>query len=224
MARASFPHLRKGRRAIIQAGELSLPVGVTLLAGFNGAGKTTLLSALSQGETSAIWSADQAGDARPRVVYMPQFGGYVPHLTVEENLKYVAILTESKTSKRPALKPETLMQMCNLTKLARLRASRLSGGQQRSLSLACALMQQPNILLLDEPTTGLDFEQSRQVVGQIRQVSLAMPVLVATHDFGAFHFALSSALWIDDAGNLLRKDLSRHSPGFDSVSGASDGF
>ncbi len=136
---------------------------LTALVGPDGAGKTTLIRLLSglltadSGELRVL-GFDPATDAQAiqeRIGYMPQKFGLYEDLTVQENLDLYADLHGVSAAERLERYPQ-LMQMTNLGAFTRRLAGRLSGGMKQKLGLACTLVRSPELLVLDEPTVGVD--------------------------------------------------------------------
>jgi len=133
------------------------------LVGPDGAGKTTTLRLLaglldvSDGEATIMGFdlKSQAESIKPHVGYMAQQFSLYGELSVLENLYFFAELFDvSKQERRE--RTERLLEFAGLTEFTDRWASKLSGGMQKKLALACTLIHQPKILLLDEPTTGVD--------------------------------------------------------------------
>ncbi len=165
--------------------------GVTGLVGANGAGKTTLTrlaaSALQPSvgvvmfNGSAIWQDKKAlRDYRRRSGWMPQAPGFPPAVTVRDFLYYSAWLKEVAPARRRQ-SIDDAMVVSDVTGLAHRKIGRLSGGEQRRVGLACALVNDPEVLLLDEPTVGLDPEQREGFLKTVTQVSSRKTVVLATH-------------------------------------------
>ncbi len=136
---------------------------LTALVGPDGAGKTTLIRLIAglliadSGELRVL-GFDPAADAQPiqeRVGYMPQKFGLYEDLTVQENLDLYADLHGVTAEERRERYPQ-LMQMTDLGAFTQRLAGRLSGGMKQKLGLACTLVRSPELLLLDEPTVGVD--------------------------------------------------------------------
>jgi ABC-2 type transport system ATP-binding protein len=133
------------------------------LVGPDGAGKTTTLRMLAgvlppSGGDAVVAGHSVAGDpdaVRPHIAYMAQRFGLYVDLTVRENLDFYADLYRVPKSERPA-RLERLYAFSNLGEFEDRLAGNLSGGMKQKLSLSCALIHRPDILLLDEPTFGVD--------------------------------------------------------------------
>jgi ABC-2 type transport system ATP-binding protein len=149
--------------------DLTLERGITGLLGPNGAGKTTLLSILATvnepdaGRLSVFGldprDAGQRVQIRRRLGYLPQELGYHRHFTVAGFLDYVAILKEITDRRLRADEVSRVLEAIGLESYARKRIRSLSGGMRQRLGIAQALLGRPDLLVLDEPTAGLDPEQ-----------------------------------------------------------------
>mgnify|MGYP000539588662 FL=1 len=157
---------RKKAPAVQALSDVSLAVcagEVTGLVGPDGAGKTTLLRLAaglllpSAGRISALGLDCSAHtvEIQGRIGYMPQQFGLYEDLSVQENLDFYADLQGVPMQIRPERYGE-LLQMTGLAPFTGRRAGRLSGGMKQKLGLACALLKSPELLLLDEPTVGVD--------------------------------------------------------------------
>jgi ABC-2 type transport system ATP-binding protein len=133
------------------------------LVGPDGAGKTTTLRMLAgvlsptagDAVIDGISVARDPERVKPRLAYMSQRFGLYADLTVAENLRFYADLYQVRTSERPT-RLERLYQFSNLGPFRDRLAGKLSGGMKQKLGLSCALIHQPELLLLDEPTFGVD--------------------------------------------------------------------
>jgi ABC-2 type transport system ATP-binding protein len=144
--------------------DLTIPRGAVFgLVGPDGAGKTTTLRLLATILTPTAGRAtvdghDTVTDAqaiKPRVGYMAQEFRLYGDLSVQENLDFFADMCAVHGAVRRE-RMARLLHFARLTEFTRRRASQLSGGMKKKLALACSLIHQPDILLLDEPTTGVD--------------------------------------------------------------------
>jgi ABC-2 type transport system ATP-binding protein len=133
------------------------------LVGPDGAGKTTTLRLLAglldvtEGKATVLGLdlQSQAEAIKPHVGYMAQQFSLYGELSVLENLQFFAELFDVSKQERQE-RTERLLEFAGLTEFTQRRAAKLSGGMQKKLALACTLIHQPEILLLDEPTTGVD--------------------------------------------------------------------
>lgn len=133
------------------------------LVGADGAGKTTTIQMLctlslpSAGEARILDmdTVKQAGGIKRRIGYMSERFNLYPTLTVEENLDFFARLRNIPREASNQRKKE-LLSFCRLEPFSKRQAEYLSGGMQKKLALACSLIHEPDVIFLDEPTTGVD--------------------------------------------------------------------
>jgi ABC-2 type transport system ATP-binding protein len=169
VVRAEGLSRRYGATRALDGVDIALERGITGLLGPNGAGKTTLLSILATvnepdaGRVSAFGldpgHAAERVEIRRRLGYLPQELGYHRHFTVAAFLDYVAILKEITDRHRRAEEVARVLAAVGLEDRARSRIRVLSGGMRQRLGIAQALLGEPDLLILDEPTAGLDPEQ-----------------------------------------------------------------
>src|ERR1700722_11254146 len=169
VVRAEGLSRRYGATRALDGVDISLERGITGLLGPNGAGKTTLLSILATvnepdaGRVLAfgldLGHLAERVEVRRRLGYLPQELGYHRHFTVAAFLDYVAILKEITDRRRRAEEVARVLAAVGLEDRARSRIRALSGGMRQRLGIAQALLGQPDLLILDEPTAGLDPEQ-----------------------------------------------------------------
>ena len=162
---------------------------LTALAGPDGAGKTTLirlaagLMAADEGQLMVLGldAAKHPQTIQDRIAYMPQRFGLYEDLTVQENIDLYADLHGATEAERRARYPQ-LMEMTQLAPFKRRLAGRLSGGMKQKLGLACTLIRSPDLLLLDEPTVGVDPLSRRELWQIIDRLVRAdgLSVLVST--------------------------------------------
>ena len=143
-----------GDRAAIESVTMAVPTStVTAVVGGDGSGKSTALRALVGLVSLAEGRAERP--ATERVGYLPASSGVYPDLTVAENLAFVAAaygMSRRDLDRRAA----TLLDRTGLTPARDRLGGNLSGGMRQKLGLALALLHQPDLLVLDEPTTGID--------------------------------------------------------------------
>jgi ABC-2 type transport system ATP-binding protein len=164
---------------------LSLKPGVVGLIGHNGAGKTTLMqmiATLTRPTSGQILFDGHDIVARPdrirrRLGYLPQDFGVYPNLSALEFMQYFAAL---KGVRDPA-RIRHLLELVNLHEQARRPASTFSGGMRRRLGIAQALLNDPDILIVDEPTAGLDPEERLRFRNLLGELGFKKLVIMSTH-------------------------------------------
>jgi ABC-2 type transport system ATP-binding protein len=190
-------HRSFGKNRAVDGVSLELGPGVFGLLGPNGAGKTSLLRMLAtvlpptSGEISLLDRDPRRPAARReirrRLGYLPQNLGYYPSFTVVEFVEYFALLKEMPSSAMPKAVAEAVERV-DLGAKAKARLRTLSGGMLRRVGIAQAIVNDPDLLLLDEPTAGLDPEQRVQFRALLRSLGESVTVIVSTHlveDVGA---------------------------------------
>lgn len=178
------------------------------LLGPNGSGKSTLINlligalrlqqgVLNHGEGSQAYT----------MAYVPQEYAFYPELTCRENLNLFAgmlVLTCTETVHRV----EKVIAQCQLQEFAHRRAHQCSGGVRRRLNLGIALLQQPDILLLDEPTVGVDPQSRAFLLERVRElVANGTAVLYATHYMEEISAVCSKVLLLDHGRVVVAGDL-----------------
>lgn len=174
----------RGRR-VVDALELSVPAGeLFALLGVNGAGKSTTIKMLSclvvptEGDGLLMGRSIRTDSRRAKEVLAvsPQETAIASSLTVRENMELMAgIYGRSKGQ------VDQVTAQLGLKQWAKQRAKTLSGGWQRRLSIAMALVSQPEVLFLDEPTLGLDVLARRELWGVIRELKGHTTIILTTH-------------------------------------------
>jgi len=158
------------------------------LLGVNGAGKTTTIKMLSclirptSGDAILLGNSILNNPIKVKEIInvSPQETAIAPNLTVRENLEFIAGIFgfSKKESKKRA---DDMINSFNLEEVAKKKASTLSGGWQRHLSIAMALITEPKILFLDEPTLGLDVLARRELWALIKGMKDKVTIILTTH-------------------------------------------
>ena len=174
-----------GGRRVVDRLELSIPAGeLFALLGVNGAGKSTTIKMLSclsiptEGDAELMGHSvrTQSHRAKEILAVSPQETAIAPGLTVAENLELMAGIYG-----RPKKRVGEVIDQLGLNQWAKAWAKTLSGGWQRRLSIAMALVSQPEVLFLDEPTLGLDVLARRELWGVIRGLKGHTAIILTTH-------------------------------------------
>ncbi len=178
----------RGRRVVLPGLSVDVPAGqVVGLLGPSGCGKTTLMRSVvgvqrvAGGEVTVLGRPAGDPELRRRVGYVTQSPSVYPDLTVAENLRYfAAVVVADRTRRADAV--ERALAMVDLGSHARQRVDQLSGGQMSRVSLAAALVGSPDLLVLDEPTVGLDPVLRRELWDIFGQLAAAgTTLLVSSH-------------------------------------------
>ncbi len=190
---------RYGATDAVTGMSLRIGPGVTGLLGPNGAGKTTLMRMLAtvlaptEGRLRLLGldpdDPEQRTAIRRRLGYMPQEPGFHRHFTAFEFVDYVAILKEMTDTRARHDEVRRVLREVGLDGVATRRIRKLSGGMRRRVALAQALLGDPQLLVLDEPTAALDPEQRMRVRELASALGQERIVLVSTHqteDVAAF--------------------------------------
>ena len=171
--------------------DLSLSPGVTGLLGPNGAGKTTLLRILAtvlpadDGRVRLLGrdpgDHDERTEIRRRLGYLPQELGFPRGFSAFAFVDYMAVLKEWSDADRRHEEVRRVLGQVDLGNLATKRIRALSGGQRRRVALAQALLGRPELLVLDEPTTGLDPEQRASLRAVLAETARSSTLVISTH-------------------------------------------
>lgn len=180
---------RYGEKTAVDALDLTAKQGeLFALLGVNGAGKTTTVKMLSgllaptsgDAEILGYSLVSQTQEVKSRINLSPQETAVAPKLTARENLELIAGIYGS-TRKEAKEKAAAMLEEFHMQEVAGQRAGTLSGGWQRRLSIAMALISQPQILFLDEPTLGLDVLARRELWNIIEKLKGRVTVILTTH-------------------------------------------
>jgi len=190
-----------------------VPAGsVTGLLGPNGSGKTTTVAIFStslrpQGGEATVCGFDvvsQAAEVRRQIGFAGQFAAVDPNLTGRENLRLIGRLSRLS---RPTARQrcDELLEVFGLTAAAGRTVRTYSGGMRRRLDIAAALVHQPPVLFLDEPTTGLDPESRRQVWQMVGDLVRGGSTMLLTTQYLEEADALADQVVIIDRGRLIEQ-------------------
>jgi ABC-2 type transport system ATP-binding protein len=194
---------------------ISFEVGRGEIVGFlgpNGAGKTTTMRMLTGYLPMTSGTIEVAGydisaqpqEVRRRVGYLPESCPLYPEMRVDEYLHFRAELKGVKAMRR-RLKVSEVKEQCDLTDVGKRIIGQLSKGYRQRVGLADALVHEPDLLILDEPTVGLDPYQIRQVRELITQLAENHTILLSTHILQEVE-AISERILIINNGNIVASD------------------
>jgi ABC-2 type transport system ATP-binding protein len=223
---AASPVERKSTRAVLRVDELEKRYGVIQavagvtfdihqgevfgLLGLNGAGKTTLISLLATERRPSAGDAllfglsirDQPRAVRQMIGVAPQETALYPMLTAAENLRFFGRMYGVRHADL-AVRIEELLHLVGLEDRRNDRVATFSGGMKRRLNLAVALVHRPKLLLLDEPTAGVDPQSREQILNIVRQLrDIGNAILYTTH-YMAEAEGLCDRLGILSEGKLI---------------------
>lgn len=185
------------------------------LLGPNGSGKSTLIDLLMGLRKPGHGRVSHAADKPLNIAWVPQEYAFYPELTCHENLSFFAgMLPVSGSEAKRRI--ESATSSCLLHEFAHRRARHCSGGVRRRLNLAIALLQRPDVLLLDEPTVGIDPQSRSFLLEQVKDlVRCGTAVLYTTHYMEEASFICDNILLLDHgrvlaSGNLASLLTSPH--------------
>ncbi len=175
-----------GKLVVIENLDFEVDSRIQVFVGVNGCGKSTILkiiAGLVKEDSGEIWLNDKSlvglSPEDRRIGYVPQQPSLFPHLNVMENIKY-----GEKNQRSSAKLTDELIELIGLQGLLKKKPRELSGGYQSRVSLARAVVSDPEIMLLDEPLSSLDTAVKENVLPSFRETlsQLNVPVLYVTHD------------------------------------------
>jgi ABC-2 type transport system ATP-binding protein len=192
---------------------LRLEPGILGLLGPNGAGKSTLMRMLatvtkpSSGEITFDGTDVVAAPGKLRRVlgYLPQDFGVYPHLSAIEFLEYIGAL--KGIARRPLrARIATLLELLNLSHAASRPLGGFSGGMRQRVGIAQALLNEPRVLIVDEPTAGLDPEERVRLRGLLQEMAGDRIIIFSTHICSDVE-SVAKRIAIVDRGTLLAHDV-----------------
>jgi len=199
-----------GPKTAVDGLNVTITNGVYGLLGANGAGKTTLMRLLCGIQTPSAGRITLDGEEisalgeryRNLLGYLPQHFGYYPEFTARDFLLYVAAL-KGLHGREAARKAEALLEAVGLAAESRRKIKTFSGGMKQRLGIAQALLNEPRILILDEPTAGLDPKERVRFRNLISAFAKDRIVILSTHIVSDVEFIAEEILMMK-AGHLLR--------------------
>jgi ABC-2 type transport system ATP-binding protein len=207
-------HKRYGDRTVLDGLDLTVPAGtVTALLGANGAGKTTTVSILAtllpaDGGTARVLGYDVAREpqaVRRLIGVTGQLSAVDPLLTVGENLRLMADLFHLPRTEGRRRATE-LLERFDLADDGRKQAQQLSGGMRRKLDLAMTLVGGPQVVFLDEPTTGLDPRARHDLWNQVRALVAGGASVLLTTQYMEEADRLADSVAVLHGGRLVAHD------------------
>lgn len=192
---------RYGKKEIIKGVSLQLASCTYGLVGPNGAGKTTLIRMLA-GVLQANGGEISMNQKKENIGYLPQKFGCFPELTVSEQMEYFACLKDIPKSQH---KKEIMrvIEIVNMSEMLKMKCRKLSGGMIRRIGIAQALLGNPILLLLDEPTVGLDPEERNNFNNIIRNLEGKITILLSTHLVEDIKYLCQKVI-IMESGKILK--------------------
>lgn len=183
--------------------------GIYGLLGANGAGKTTLMRMMAgilkpdSGEILLDGIPVSAREYREQLGFLPQNFGYYPNFTAREFLVYLAGL-KGLSRGSAVRKSAELLEMVNLSDAARKKIRTFSGGMKQRLGIAQALLNDPTVLILDEPTAGLDPKERVIFRNMISRMKTGRIILLSTHIVADVEYIADEIFLMKD-GNFLHR-------------------
>ena len=168
---------------------LSIPKGMYGLLGPNGAGKSTLMRTIATLQNADKGSIDfdgidvlkQPARLRAQLGYLPQDFGVYPRMSARAMLDHLAILKGISNGKERKRVVEGLLEQTNLTKVAKKSVASYSGGMRQRFGIAQALIGDPQLIIVDEPTAGLDPEERNRFHNLLSEIGENVVVILSTH-------------------------------------------
>lgn len=188
---------------------ITMKTGVYGLLGANGAGKTTLMRMMcgilrpDSGEILLGSIPVNSEDYRKLLGYLPQDFGYYPNFTAWDFMLYMAALKGIPKEKAQA-RIEELLEMTNLSDVRKKKVKTFSGGMKQRLGIAQALLNNPKILILDEPTAGLDPKERVKFRNMISKLGNQRIVLLSTHIVSDVEYIADQIMVMKD-GSIIHK-------------------
>ncbi len=189
--------------------DLDIEYGVFGLLGKNGAGKTTLMKVLStlvEPTSGDVWidgvSIADKKEVRKKIGYCPQELSFYPNETCSDILEYILVLNGIKDGEVRRNKVEEVLSVVNLSDCISKKYKTLSGGMKRRLGIAQALILDPSVLIIDEPSAGLDPEERVRLKNLIGFLADRKTIILSTHIVSDIE-DICSKIGILNRGNMI---------------------
>lgn len=177
------------RKQVLSDINLQLGQGIYALLGVNGAGKTTLiriLTGLLKPDEGSVTFHGKPIQKQKKLFYsslgyMPQYASYYPNYSVYEFMKYICVIKEVPKKKRK-IKIQSVLQEVNLWEERDKKIGALSGGMRQRVGIAQGIINEPEVIILDEPTAGLDPNERVRFRSLTKKIAEGRMVLLATHN------------------------------------------
>lgn len=196
-------HISKsyGKNKALSDFSMTFTSGIYALLGPNGSGKSTLMNIITDNLKADAGEIFFDGENvkkmgvrfREKIGFMPQYPGLYPNFTAREFLFYMATLKDIPKKQMKAA-VEAVLSAVELSDVAEQKISSFSGGMKQRLALAQATLGDPEIIILDEPTAGLDPKQRISVRNYISSIALKKIVIIATHVVSDIEFIAKDAI------------------------------
>lgn len=192
------------RKEVVKGVDLMIPQGARVgFVGPNGAGKSTLMKMIATlvKPTSGDIKVDgqsvtrKKKQLRKRIGYVPQEIALHPTISVKENLKFWAGMAPGSVSEKWIIQ---LINMVGLREKLNERVDKLSGGMQRKLNIIVALLHNPDLLIMDEPTVGIDIPSKTEIVAFLKALGSDKTILFSSHDLQEIEMLCHYVLVLED--------------------------
>lgn len=203
--------LRKeyGHTVVLNHIDLDIDHGVFGLLGKNGAGKTTLMkimATLTEPTSGEVWidgvSIVEKKKIREKIGYCPQELSFYPNETCGDILEYILVLSGAKDREVRRDKVDKVLSVVNLSDCIGKKYKTLSGGMKRRLGIAQAMILDPSVLIIDEPSAGLDPEERVRLRNLVASLAEQKTIIISTHIVSDIE-DICSKIGILNKGNMI---------------------